>query len=119
MSHLADYVLTWTNGNGDDLSKLNVMATIANEIYKGVCNNTCEEFTVLDGVKEREYSDSVKNTILYRMASNAGGLNKYSLVYSSPHGKVQCNHSLIHTYSLFKGACFQSESSFKEIKKMD
>lgn len=44
--HLADYVLLWTGGGGDDLAKSPHMARIANSVYNDVCpgDPTCSHF---------------------------------------------------------------------------
>lgn len=44
--HLADYVLVWTGGGGDDLAKSPHMARIANSVYPDLCPNdpTCSSY---------------------------------------------------------------------------
>lgn len=44
--HLADYVLIWAGGGGDDLAKSPHLARIANSVYRGLCPDdpTCSEF---------------------------------------------------------------------------
>ena len=44
--HLADYVLIWAGGGGDDLAKSPHLARIANSVYRGQCpkDPTCSEF---------------------------------------------------------------------------
>eukprot|EP00656_Telonema_subtile_P052216 TRINITY_DN7216_c0_g1_i1.p2 TRINITY_DN7216_c0_g1~~TRINITY_DN7216_c0_g1_i1.p2 ORF type:complete len:139 (-),score=19.15 TRINITY_DN7216_c0_g1_i1:51-467(-) len=37
--HLADYVLVWTGGGGDDLAKSPHMARIGNSVYHDICPN--------------------------------------------------------------------------------
>jgi len=46
--HLADYVLIWTGGGGDDLAKSPHMARIANSVYSDICpgDPTCSMFGV-------------------------------------------------------------------------
>ena len=46
--HLADYVLLWTGGGGDDLAKSPHLARIANSVYRDMCPNdpTCSRFSV-------------------------------------------------------------------------
>mmetsp|Transcript_28042 Transcript_28042/g.80461 ORF Transcript_28042/g.80461 Transcript_28042/m.80461 type:complete len:810 (+) Transcript_28042:103-2532(+) len=46
--HLADYVLVWTGGGGDDLAKSPHMARIANSVYSDVCpgDPACSRFAV-------------------------------------------------------------------------
>ena len=44
--HLADYVLVWAGGGGDDLAKSPHLARIANSVYRHMCPNdpTCRSF---------------------------------------------------------------------------
>jgi dolichyl-diphosphooligosaccharide--protein glycosyltransferase len=44
--HLADYVLIWTGGGGDDLAKSPHMARIGNSVYHDICpgDPTCRKF---------------------------------------------------------------------------
>jgi dolichyl-diphosphooligosaccharide--protein glycosyltransferase len=44
--HLADYVLIWAGGGGDDLAKSPHLKRIANSVYRGLCSEpTCRDFT--------------------------------------------------------------------------
>ena len=49
--HLADYVLIWAGGGGDDLAKSPHFARISNSIYRGQCpeDPTCREFGFMVG----------------------------------------------------------------------
>jgi len=44
--HLADYLLVWTGGGGDDLAKSPHMARIGNSVYRDICPDdpTCSTF---------------------------------------------------------------------------
>jgi dolichyl-diphosphooligosaccharide--protein glycosyltransferase len=43
--HLADYVLVWAGGGGDDLAKSPHLIRIANSVYRGLCSEaTCRNF---------------------------------------------------------------------------
>lgn len=43
--HLADYVLVWAGGGGDDLAKSPHLLRIANSVYRGLCKEpTCRSF---------------------------------------------------------------------------
>jgi dolichyl-diphosphooligosaccharide---protein glycosyltransferase len=45
--HLADYVLVWAGGGGDDLAKSPHLKRIANSVYRGLCSEpTCRDFTM-------------------------------------------------------------------------
>lgn len=43
--HLADYVLVWAGGGGDDVAKSPHLRRIANSVYRGLCEEpTCRDF---------------------------------------------------------------------------
>lgn len=43
--HLADYVLVWAGGGGDDVAKSPHLRRIANSVYRGLCPEpTCRDF---------------------------------------------------------------------------
>lgn len=44
--HLADYILLWTGGGGDDLAKSPHIARIANSVYRDLCpeDPTCRSY---------------------------------------------------------------------------
>ena len=46
--HLADYVLIWAGGGGDDLAKSPHLIRIANSVYRGMCQEpTCRTFGMM------------------------------------------------------------------------
>jgi dolichyl-diphosphooligosaccharide--protein glycosyltransferase len=46
--HLADYVLIWAGGGGDDLAKSPHLIRIANSVYRGMCKEpTCRTFGMM------------------------------------------------------------------------
>jgi dolichyl-diphosphooligosaccharide--protein glycosyltransferase len=48
--HLADYVLIWAGGGGDDLAKSPHLIRIANSVYRGLCKEpTCRSFGMTVG----------------------------------------------------------------------
>ena len=87
--HLADYVLLWTGGGGDDLAKSPHLARIANSVYRHMCpgDPTCSRFTM--------GSTMMNESLLYKLHS--GGLqsgvevdkNRFKHVYRSKNGKVR------------------------------
>jgi len=68
--HLADYVLVWTGGGGDDLAKSPHMARISNSVFEGICPNdpTCRNF----GFKDNRMTptDMMAESLLYKLHSN-------------------------------------------------
>eukprot|EP00510_Aplanochytrium_minuta_P002378 CAMPEP_0184017662 /NCGR_PEP_ID=MMETSP0954-20121128/7674_1 /TAXON_ID=627963 /ORGANISM="Aplanochytrium sp, Strain PBS07" /LENGTH=524 /DNA_ID=CAMNT_0026298949 /DNA_START=1317 /DNA_END=2891 /DNA_ORIENTATION=+ len=94
--HLADYVLVWTGGGGDDLAKSPHMARIGNSVYPGLCPDdpTCSHF----GFYSREPlmpTPSMKKSLLYILSLN--GIQEgvkvnpklFTLAYQSKYGKVR------------------------------
>jgi dolichyl-diphosphooligosaccharide--protein glycosyltransferase len=68
--HLADYVLVWTGGGGDDLAKSPHMARISNSVFEGICPNdpTCRNF----GFKDNRMTptDMMAESLLYKLHSH-------------------------------------------------
>lgn len=91
--HLADYVLLWTGGGGDDLAKSPHLARIANSVYRDTCpgDPTCSKFSMPGGQPSRMMARS----LLFNLHSNgiAPGAevdkNRFKEVYNSKHGKVR------------------------------
>ena len=90
--HMADYVLLWTGGGGDDLAKSPHLARIANSVYRTICpgDPTCGRFSAPGGRPTQMMAAS----LLYRLHSN--GLpgvdvdkNRFKEVYKSEHGLVR------------------------------
>ena len=91
--HLADYILLWTGGGGDDLAKSPHLARIANSVYRHMCpgDPTCSKF----GFPGGRPSPMLAASLLYRLHSNgiAPGVdvdkNRFREVYKSKYGKVR------------------------------
>lgn len=116
--HLADYVLLWTGGGGDDLAKSPHLARIANSVYRHMvscsclahfkfialsirvtnCSSiqcpgdpTCSKFSAPGGNPSR----MMRESLLFKLHS--GGLvpgvevdkNRFKEVYKSKYGKVR------------------------------
>lgn len=92
--HLADYVLVWSGGGGDDLAKSPHMARIGTSVYKHICPNDpgCSMMGYMQGGQP---SPMMAGTLLYRLvtAGNNGNPdpdpNRFSLVYQSKYDKVR------------------------------
>merc|ERR1712232_1542901 len=58
--HLADYILVWAGGGGDDLAKSPHLIRIANSVYRGLCSEpTCRGFGFYsNGVPSPQLADS-------------------------------------------------------------
>ncbi|KAL7546085.1 hypothetical protein ACHAWF_009423 [Thalassiosira exigua] len=92
--HLADYVLIWAGGGGDDLAKSPHLARIANSVYRHMCpgDPTCSQHFTANGGQP---SPMMERSLLYKLHSN--GLrpgvdvdkNRFKEVYKSTHGKVR------------------------------
>lgn len=67
--HLADYVLVWAGGGGDDLAKSPHMARIANSVYPDVCpgDPTCSAF----GIDQNgNPTKMMEESLLYKLHSH-------------------------------------------------
>lgn len=92
--HLADYVLVWAGGGGDDLAKSPHMARIGNSVYHDFCPDdpTCAHFGFYPGGRP---SQSMAKSLLYKLTQS--GLQpgveldttRWKLVYSTRFGKVR------------------------------
>jgi len=91
--HLADYVLVWAGGGGDDLAKSPHLKRIANSVYRGLCSEpTCRDFSMRrGGIPSAQLSDS----LLYKLHSNGlvqgvqADPNRWKEVFRSKYGKVR------------------------------
>jgi dolichyl-diphosphooligosaccharide--protein glycosyltransferase len=91
--HMADYVLVWAGGGGDDLAKSPHLRRIANSVYRGLCEEpTCRDFGFYS---DRTPTPPMKLSLLYKLC--LGGLqpdvvvdkNRFREVYRSKYGKVR------------------------------
>jgi dolichyl-diphosphooligosaccharide---protein glycosyltransferase len=93
--HLADYVLIWGGGGGDDLAKSPHLARIANSVYRDHCPDdpTCRAFGFLD--RQGTPSAMMSRSFLYRLHSHeqrpgvTAPADKFLHVYQSKYGKVR------------------------------
>lgn len=93
--HLADYVLIWTGGGGDDLAKSPHMARIGNSVYDDICprDPLCRHFGFTD--QQRTPTPMMASSVLYRMHSHnqVPGVkvdsNRFREVFTSKYNKVR------------------------------
>ena len=93
--HLADYVLVWGGGGGDDLAKSPHLARIANSVYRDHCPDdpTCRAFGFLD--RQGTPSAMMERSFLYKLHSSKirpgveAPADKFKEVYKSKYGKVR------------------------------
>lgn len=91
--HLADYVLVWAGGGGDDLAKSPHLKRIANSVYRGLCSEpTCSAFSRgRTGIP----SEHVTGSLLFKLHSNGivegvqADPNRWKEVFRSKYGKVR------------------------------
>jgi len=86
--HMADYVLLWTGGGGDDLAKSPHLARIANSVYRHMCpgDPTCSEFSMPGG----QPSLMMRESLLFKLHQGHDvDKNRFKQVYTSSHGKVK------------------------------
>jgi len=92
--HLADYVLVWAGGGGDDLAKSPHMARIGNSVYHDICpgDPTCSQFGFYQGGHP---TPMMEKCLLYRMVNyGQPGVKKldpsrYTHAFTSKYGKVR------------------------------
>ena len=94
--HLADYVLVWAGGGGDDLAKSPHMARIGTSVYKEICGSKdpmCTKFGFVD--RRGTPTPMMRKSLLYNLHSHniVPGVhvdeNRFREVYSSKYGKVR------------------------------
>ncbi|KAL7543759.1 hypothetical protein ACHAXR_013057 [Thalassiosira sp. AJA248-18] len=93
--HLADYVLIWGGGGGDDLAKSPHLARIANSVYRDHCPGdvTCRAFGFVD--RKGTPSPMMEKSFLYALHSHrlkpgvVADPNKFEPVFRSKYGKVR------------------------------
>ncbi|KAL3942167.1 MAG: hypothetical protein SGBAC_003592 [Bacillariaceae sp.] len=94
--HMADYVLVWGGGGGDDLAKSPHLARIANSVYRDHCpagDPTCRAFGFVD--REGTPSPMMERSLLYRLHGNKvkpdveADPKKWVEVYRSKYGRVR------------------------------
>lgn len=93
--HLADYVLIWTGGGGDDLAKSPHMARIANSVFDDVCPNdpTCQQFGFYN--RQMDPTPMMAKSLLYRLHQNrirpgvTVDKKLFQEVFMSKYGKVR------------------------------
>lgn len=94
--HLADYVLVWAGGYGDDLAKSPHMARIGNSVYRDICpeDPLCSKFGFYDQQHEKP-TPMMRKSLLYNL--HAHNLRKgvrvdpkyFKEAYNSKHGLVR------------------------------
>ncbi|EOD07366.1 oligosaccharyl transferase [Emiliania huxleyi CCMP1516] len=117
--HLADYVLVWAGGGGDDLAKSPHLARIgnaafhgrsesvsfaprSNSVFHGHCGNdpTCSNFGFY---RDRSPTPMMEKSLLYKLVLNgqrgvAVNSSYFEHAYSSKHGKAR--NSLVRIYKV-------------------
>lgn len=94
--HLADYVLVWSGGGGDDVAKSPHLARIANSVYRGMCTDpVCSNFGIVMGADgRRSPSKQMKESLVYNLVMNKFGdvevdEDHFQEVFMSRYGKVR------------------------------
>ena len=87
--HLADYVLVWAGGGGDDLAKSPHLARIGNSVFQGHCGNdpTCSTFGFY--AKDKP-TPMMAESLLYKLVRGQGvNPEFFQPVYTTKFGKVR------------------------------
>jgi len=96
--HLADYVLVWSGGGGDDVAKSPHLARIANSVYRDMCSDpVCSQFGLVSNPtsRSREPSAQMKRSLVYTLVRNgvsegvSADPSKFSEVWRTKYGKVR------------------------------
>ena len=95
VKHLADFVLVWTGGGGDDLAKSPHMARIGNSVYRDICpgDPTCRQFGFYD--RHGTPTPMMEKSLLYKLVGHnqkPGVFVNETLfreVYTSKYNKVR------------------------------
>jgi len=92
--HLADYILVWSGGNGDDVDKSPHLARIANSVYRDMCNDpVCSQFGFMRGRDgRREPTPQMMNSLVFnlvRMELSQDHTKMFKEVYSTKYRKVR------------------------------
>ena len=84
--HLADYVLVWSGGRGNDLAKSPHMARIANSVYNNICPGdiTCSAF----GFHDNKPTKMMAESLLYKLIKGGVNTTNFQHVYSSKYNLV-------------------------------
>eukprot|EP00603_Paraphysomonas_imperforata_P004520 CAMPEP_0114421070 /NCGR_PEP_ID=MMETSP0103-20121206/4886_1 /TAXON_ID=37642 ORGANISM="Paraphysomonas imperforata, Strain PA2" /NCGR_SAMPLE_ID=MMETSP0103 /ASSEMBLY_ACC=CAM_ASM_000201 /LENGTH=704 /DNA_ID=CAMNT_0001589575 /DNA_START=236 /DNA_END=2351 /DNA_ORIENTATION=+ len=94
IKHLADYVLIWAGGGGDDLAKSPHMARIGNSVFDDICPDdpTCQNFGFYQGGKP---TPMMANSLLFKLHRNRVNPQvnvdpkRFKEVFMSEYGKVR------------------------------
>ena len=94
VKHLADYVLIWTGGGGDDLAKSPHMARIGNSVFNDICpgDPTCSQFGFYQGGQP---TPMMAESLLFKLHSHMmrpgiqADPNLFKEVYRSRYHKVR------------------------------
>jgi dolichyl-diphosphooligosaccharide--protein glycosyltransferase len=91
--HLADYVLVWAGGGGDDIAKSPHLRRIANSVYRGLCSDPlCNDFGFYS---DRTPTPAMEESMLFKLVGFGrsptveADRNRFREVYRSRYGKVR------------------------------
>jgi dolichyl-diphosphooligosaccharide--protein glycosyltransferase len=95
IKHLADYVLIWSGGGGDDLAKSPHMARIGNSVFNDICpgDPLCQQFGFYN--KQMDPTPMMAESLLYKLHRNRErpGVTVdptlFKEVFMSKYGKVR------------------------------
>ena len=95
IKHLADYVLIWTGGGGDDLAKSPHMARIGNSVYHDICpgDPTCSKYGFQD--QKGTPTPMMAKSLLYKLHGHGQvpgvkvDKNRFKEVFTSTYNKVR------------------------------
>jgi dolichyl-diphosphooligosaccharide--protein glycosyltransferase len=96
MRHIADYVLIWAGGGGDDLAKSPHMARISASVFPSLCpgDPLCHNFGFYEHNGQHVPTPRMANCVLFKMSQHGSGgveVNPelFREVYTSRYGKLR------------------------------
>jgi len=102
--HMADYMLVWAGGGGDDMAKSPHLARIANSVYRNMCSDpVCSQFGYVMDHKTgaRAPSKQMERSLIAHLVSSnlRPGIEvdplQFQEVFRSKYGKVRV-YKIIH-----------------------
>jgi dolichyl-diphosphooligosaccharide--protein glycosyltransferase len=91
--HLADYVLVWAGGGGDDIAKSPHLRRIANSVYRGLCAEPlCSDFGFY---QDRSPTPDMAESMLFKLVGSGvypdveADRNRFREVHRTKYGKVR------------------------------
>merc|ERR1719161_658320 len=83
--HLADYVLVWAGGGGDDLAKSPHLARIGNSVFPEHCGDDDPKCNKFSFYSDNSPTPMMAKSLLYKMVKNGMGAKVDSRLFQEVH----------------------------------